>query len=129
MSVCSDKIPANLGIGQVVKCGRGRAMSGIRVFTGFVLVSLLSGPAWSAGSAEQGRRLAERWCASCHLVGPGQREASTDVPTFASIARREDLPESLLAAFLSTPHPRMPNMALSRQEIADVLAYIRSLRQ
>jgi mono/diheme cytochrome c family protein len=94
-----------------------------------MLVALLFGPAWSAGDAERGRQLAERWCASCHLVGPGQREASADVPTFSAIAGREDLPESLLAAFLTTPHPPMPNMALSRQEIADVLAYIRSLRQ
>ena len=104
-------------------------MRGFRTSTGVVLFALLSGPAWAAGNPEQGRQLAERWCASCHLVGPGQREASADVPTFASIAQREDLPESLLAAFLTTPHPPMPNMALSRQEIADVLAYIRSLRQ
>jgi mono/diheme cytochrome c family protein len=78
----------------------------------------MAGPALAAGNPEQGRRLAERWCASCHLVGPGQRQASADVPTFASVARRKDLPESLLAAFLTA----------SRQEIADVLAYIRSLR-
>jgi len=103
-------------------------MRGVRVLTGVVLAVLVSGPVWSAGNPEQGRQLAERWCASCHLVGPGQREASADVPTFAAIARRKDLPESLLAAFLTTPHPPMPNMALSRQEIADVLAYIRSLR-
>src|SRR5690606_11933035 len=106
----------------------GAAMRGFQVFTGAALIALLSGPAWSAGNAEQGRRLAERWCSSCHLVGPGQREASADVPTFAAIGRRNDLPESLLAAFLTTPHPPMPDMTLSRQEIADVLAYIRSLR-
>lgn len=104
-------------------------MRGLRIFTGVALFALVSGPAWSAGNADRGRQLAERWCASCHLVGPGQREASADVPTFASIARREDLPESFLAAFLTTPHPPMPNMNLSRQEIADVLAYIRTLRQ
>jgi|SRR5215211_3103332 mono/diheme cytochrome c family protein len=103
-------------------------MRGVATFAGIVLFILVSGPALSAGNPERGRQLAERWCASCHLVGPGQREASADVPTFASIARREDLPESLLAAFLSTPHPPMPNIALSRQETADVLAYIRTLR-
>jgi mono/diheme cytochrome c family protein len=103
-------------------------MRGLSAFTGVALFALVSGPAWSAGNAERGRQLAERWCASCHVVGPGQREASADVPTFASIARREDLPESLLAAFLSTPHPPMPNIALSRQETADVSAYIGTLR-
>jgi mono/diheme cytochrome c family protein len=92
------------------------------------VLALISGPAWSAGNPERGQQLAGRWCASCHLVGPEQREALADVPSFASVARREDLSEALLAAFLATPHPPMPNMSLSRQEIADVLAYIRSLR-
>lgn len=103
-------------------------MRGFQVLISATLLTLIAGSALSAGNPEQGRRLAERWCASCHLVGPGQRQASADVPTFASIARREDLSESLLAAFLTAPHPPMSNLNLSRQEIADVLAYIRSLR-
>jgi mono/diheme cytochrome c family protein len=103
-------------------------MRGIPVFASALALALISGPAWSVGIPEQGRQLADRWCASCHLVGPEQREALADVPSFASVARREDLAESLLAAFLTSPHPPMPNMSLSRQEIADVLAYIRSLR-
>ena len=103
-------------------------MRGVTALTGIALFVLVSGQGVAAGNPERGRQLAERWCASCHVVGPGQREASADVPTFASIARREDLSESFLVAFLTTPHPPMPNMNLSRQEIADVLAYIRSLR-
>jgi len=103
-------------------------MRGIPVLASVVVLTLVAGSALSAGNPEQGRRLAERWCASCHVVGPGQQQALADVPTFASIARREDLSESLLAAFLTAPHPPMPNLSLSRQEIADVLAYIRSLR-
>jgi mono/diheme cytochrome c family protein len=37
--------------------------------------------------------------------------------------------EMSLAAFLTTPHGRMPNFSLSRAEIRDVSAYILSLRQ
>jgi hypothetical protein len=33
-----------------------------------------------------------------------------------------------LHAFLSTPHHRMPDYSLSRQEIADISAYILSLK-
>ena len=82
----------------------------------------------AAGNPKTGLQIAQRWCASCHLVAPEQRAGSADVPTFQAIARREDLTEALLTAFLSSSHPRMPDMALSRQEIADLVAYIRSVR-
>ena len=32
-----------------------------------------------------------------------------------------------LAAFLADPHPKMPDMHLSRSEIDDIVAYIQSL--
>ena len=32
-----------------------------------------------------GRRIAERWCAECHVIAPGQRQASDAVPIFAEI--------------------------------------------
>jgi mono/diheme cytochrome c family protein len=82
----------------------------------------------AAGSASDGRRIAQRWCASCHLVGPDQTLASPDVPSFQAIARREDLTDARLAAFLSSSHPRMPDMSLSQREISDLSAYIRSMR-
>ena len=89
-------------------------------------VSLLSS-AVAAGNPVVGRATAERWCASCHVVAQDQR-AGADAPSFQSIARRPDVTESLLVAFLSTSHPRMPDMSLSRQEIADLVAYFRELR-
>lgn len=58
-----------------------------------------------------------------------QERASTDAPTFRSIA--EGSPESIdaLAAFLMDPHPPMPDFSLTREEIRDLLAYIASLRE
>jgi mono/diheme cytochrome c family protein len=95
-----------------------------------LLVAALAGGASAAGAADavKGKATAERWCASCHVVAANQSRASADVPTFASVAARyEDA--AALAAFLSTPHARMPAMAmsLSRDEIADLVAYIRTL--
>jgi mono/diheme cytochrome c family protein len=84
--------------------------------------------AGAAGNAESGRQIAQRWCASCHLVAPEQTTGSPDVPSFQAIARREDFTESLLTAFLSSSHPRMPDMSLTRREISDLVAYVRSLR-
>lgn len=95
---------------------------------GIAAALVASEAATAAGNARTGRQIAERWCASCHVVAPEQRAGSPDVPSFQAIARREDFAEALLAAFLSNSHPRMPDMALSRQEISDLVAHIRSLR-
>ncbi|MGA9826533.1 MAG: c-type cytochrome, partial [Methylocystis sp.] len=70
--------------------------------------------------------IAKRWCAACHVVAPDQRSANADAPPFADIARR--LPDNkAIAAFLTDPHPKMPDMSLTRREIDDIVAYIRGL--
>ena len=74
-----------------------------------------------------GEILAKRWCASCHLVGADQKQATTDAPPFAVVARRPDFSAENLAVFLLDPHPKMPNMSLSRAEAADITAYIATL--
>jgi len=81
-----------------------------------------------AADADHGADLAKRWCAACHVVANGQTQASADVPSFASVARRPDFSPERLAFFLLDPHPKMPNFPLSRAEAADLAAYIGSLR-
>jgi mono/diheme cytochrome c family protein len=76
------------------------------------------------GNPEIGRRLAERWCAACHVVSPTQREASADAPPFAAIGERPGFNAEQLAYFLLEPHPKMPSMSLTRQEANDLAAYI-----
>jgi mono/diheme cytochrome c family protein len=84
---------------------------------------ILTGNAAAADSAN-GQRLAERWCAECHVIAPGQQRASDAVPTFAQIGGRFD--ETALATFLASPHhSRMPNLSLSRSEIADLEGLVR----
>lgn len=100
--------------------------------TPLTLVLLLGASlAQEAGAYEDaanGRQLAERWCASCHLVSADQKQTLSDVPPFATIAKRSDEELSNLSGLLADPHPKMPEMNLTRQEITDLLAYIRSLR-
>ncbi|QIP08487.1 c-type cytochrome [Bradyrhizobium symbiodeficiens] len=81
-----------------------------------------------AADADHGADLAKRWCASCHVVANGQAQASADVPSFVSVARRPDFSPERLAFFLLDPHPKMPNFPLSRTEAGDIAAYIASLR-
>ena len=78
----------------------------------------------AAGDAGNGKVLAQRWCAECHVVSPEQRRASEAAPTFAWIARQPDFNVFRLAFLLLDPHPKMPNMSLMRQEASDLAAYI-----
>ena len=75
-----------------------------------------------------GETLTKRWCASCHLVGAGQKRATTDAPPFTAVANQPDFNSAKLAFFLLDPHPKMPNMSLSRMEAADLAAYIATLK-
>lgn|ERR1700686_3081925 len=94
-----------------------------------VAVTGLSGPAAVAADAQHGAELAKRWCATCHLVESGQKQANADVPSFAAIATKSDFTPEKVAFFLLDPHPKMPNFPLSRNEAADLAAYIGSLRK
>jgi mono/diheme cytochrome c family protein len=96
-----------------------------RFFSVLILLAAAHGPALAA-DAEAGKIIAQRWCAACHVVAPDQPRGSADVPSFAAIAAKY-ADEKALANFLSVPYPRMPNMTLSRPEIGDLIAYIRTL--
>lgn len=91
-----------------------------------VAPALLSAGTALAADAKHGAVVAKRWCAACHVVSGDQKSGSADVPPFAEIARRRTDPKAL-AAFLADPHPKMPDMHLTRREIEDIVAYIRSL--
>jgi mono/diheme cytochrome c family protein len=85
--------------------------------------------AQDVGDADAGHRLAETWCSSCHVVSAGQSQGtSSGAPTFRAIAGQTSITPMALAAFLQTPHHRMPDLHLSGAEIDDVSAYILSLR-
>ena len=80
------------------------------------------GPA-AAADARKGETLAKRWCATCHVVAADQQVGTTQSPAFSTIAHNPEFNEAMLALFLLNPHPRMPDMNLSRSEAADLAAY------
>jgi mono/diheme cytochrome c family protein len=82
-----------------------------------------------AADADNGERLAQRWCAACHVVTPAQTSTTTDqAPPFPVIAKMPGFDAAKIALFLLDPHPKMPNMGLSRKEAADLAAYIATLK-
>jgi mono/diheme cytochrome c family protein len=93
------------------------------------LAATLGGPTAVAADPDHGADLARRWCATCHVVDNDQKQASADVPPLAAIARRADFSPQKVTSFLLEPHPKMPNYPLSRDEAADIAAYIGSMRK
>lgn len=91
------------------------------------LLVFLAGINHASADAQRGQVIAERWCSACHLVGADQVRALDGVATFEEIARRHDVTDDGVRAFLSSPHPVMPDMALTRDEIRDIVAYIKAL--
>jgi mono/diheme cytochrome c family protein len=77
-----------------------------------------------AADASKGETLAKRWCATCHVVASDQKRANGQAPPFSAVGKMPDLDSGKLALFLLLPHPKMPDMNLSRAEAADLAAYI-----
>jgi mono/diheme cytochrome c family protein len=93
--------------------------------TGLAFIAVLlvvGGTARAAGDAEAGHKLAQLWCTSCHIVDDSRQGADT-APPFPSIAQRH-LDRAWIRAWITAPHPPMPNLNLSRQQIDDVVAYL-----
>jgi mono/diheme cytochrome c family protein len=79
-----------------------------------------------AADADNGKRLAEMRCVTCHIVSPSERRVVTDAPPFEAIARKFASNPETLAFSIIDPHPRM-NVALTRREAQDIAAYINTL--
>ena len=79
-----------------------------------------------AADAENGKRVAEVRCVTCHMVAPSPRREVADAPPFDVIARKFEVQPQTLAFAILDPHPRM-NVALSRREAEDISAYINTL--
>jgi mono/diheme cytochrome c family protein len=79
-----------------------------------------------AADADNGGRLAQRWCASCHAVSSQQRRTTGEAPPFSELAKRPGFNAGYVALFLLHPHPKMPDMGLSRAQAADLAAYVAS---
>ena len=97
-----------------------------RLALSFLLLTASAGTGAYAADAFKGEALAKRWCATCHIVASDQQRGTTQAPPFSSVANKPDFNERTLAYFLLTPHPRMPDMNLTRNEAADLAAYVKS---
>ena len=78
--------------------------------------------AW-AQNIQDGQRIAQVWCANCHVADATRQKSGSDAaPTFAAIAAKRATTEASLAAFLGRPHARMPDLHLSTDDIGNVIS-------
>jgi mono/diheme cytochrome c family protein len=92
----------------------------------------------SGAQIERGHQIALKICTACHVVAPDQEFSPLlrpPAPPFAEIANRPDSTRASLRHFVVTTHwdektlpLTMPNPELMDPQIADVVAYILSLR-
>jgi mono/diheme cytochrome c family protein len=94
-----------------------------------ILGSMMAAEAAAAADAYNGGQIARRWCEPCHVVAADQQGTTGEAPPFASIAKRPGFDPGQLALFLLDPHPKMPNMSLTRMEAGDLAGYIASLKK
>jgi mono/diheme cytochrome c family protein len=98
----------------------------LNLFGCCLTVAMIAQPAFAA-DARNGGQLARRWCEPCHVVAADQREVTGEAPPFATIAKSPGFDAARIAMFLLDPHPKMPDMSLTRSEAADLAAYIATL--
>ena len=80
----------------------------------------------ASADVQKGAQLARQWCANCHAVGGKPASAVPQgPPSFSAVA--QSMTADQLHAFLSHPHGSMPDLALTRAEIDDLIGYIETL--
>lgn len=100
---------------------RGLAVIGMVFFTAQAAYA-----AANAGDAHAGRELVLKSCTSCHAV-TDTAQASDGAPPLSYIARDNKERPAWIHGWLMDPHPPMPEIMLSRQQISDIIAYLNSL--
>jgi mono/diheme cytochrome c family protein len=114
--------------------GAGHRIGGklvkVRLLGATLIVLATASPAAAQqgkGDPVAGRELASQLCAACHIVGT-ERVGSDAAPPFPAIAKDPGMTLTELHAWIGPAHPMLPNLALTPKQIADVNAYLDSLR-
>ena len=101
-------------------------------YTIMLAAALVAGAVCAKAKAQDvaaGHAFAREACKSCHVVEAGPRAPRRLAigPAFRDIANTPGMTTTALQAFLTSSHPKMPNLILTPDEKSDVIAYILSL--
>jgi mono/diheme cytochrome c family protein len=82
--------------------------------------------AQATGDVTAGKDLFVRSCSTCHAQSGAQNAADT-APPLSFMARDSKDRPAFIRGWLMDPHPPMPGIMLSRQQINDIIAYLNSV--
>jgi mono/diheme cytochrome c family protein len=83
----------------------------------------------AAENAQQGRRLAQVYCARCHAIDKVSPSPLKIAPPFRTLHERypvETLQEAL-AEGIVTGHPTMPQFSFDGDQVGDFIAFLKTL--
>lgn len=92
------------------------------------VLALFAGNRALAQDIDNGRRISERSCAACHLIGIPAGKAGRAI-AFPAIAAKPGISADIVASFLLMPHVAMPGLPLSQNDARDVAAFVMSLKK
>ena len=101
-----------------------------RPLCSLLVLSVLAGLAVRPAHADaaKGAQIARQWCANCYVIGSSPTGSVPQGPPSFQMVAHGGMSADNLRAFLSHPHGAMPNLALTRAEIDDLISYIATLR-
>jgi hypothetical protein len=82
-----------------------------------------------APNSAAGHKIAQQYCAECHVIAPYGKRGWTDAPAFDAIAKQRGTTAQTLITFIQRPHMHMVNTGRPPEEAADIAAYILTLRK
>ena len=98
--------------------------------TASIISLIIGGVAFPAalppGNAEAGKQLVLNSCIACHAP-MGTTHATDGAPPLSFLAKDNKADPRWVRGWLMDPHPPMPDIMLSRQQVADVIAYLSTL--
>ena len=92
-------------------------------------LTLSAGISALAQDADNGRRITERSCASCHAVNMTAGRKASRTISLTAIASKPAMSADIIATFLAMPHLSMPGLRLGRSDARDVAAFIMTLKK
>jgi mono/diheme cytochrome c family protein len=98
----------------------------------FAVFAATAGTAMAqTGDAQKGEMVAREVCAQCHGIARDSASPNPMAPPFPAIASTPGMTDTALLVALRTPHigGTMPLVLPNNTDLADVIAYIGTLRQ
>jgi mono/diheme cytochrome c family protein len=96
-----------------------------------LLLLLAAGEALAEGDAEEGRKVAQTWCARCHVVGTEKPYGGIDsTPTFFLMSEKlDEYRQRVLTLKGRRPHKVLGLDEVSNDDLESLVAYIGTLER